>query len=581
MSGCYTDDEGHLTQSQDQITATFALSKFEISDTTLSGVVSFVFKNDSKIWNAGLDINGNCVNSSLLLESHTEYISSFSFSAALGGDYTSAQAQDDALAMLNHWDMTDDLVYPWRTDGNCSVAPLVIVKEANNQPVSGYCDTEPNAASLAIYDGSIYGVPLPVKGVYDKGWFDWREDKQIFTDDGSGDYRLCYRYGSYAPSYLPSMATHWTDGADDTSDRGGQWQPFSRFKYNSTLPVLPPFVNNSGAWISNDTEWVWASKWAEIKEMIPSQNYWGECGAMRDMVTLDGACIPTATKRYPNAYPICGKTLIQSITAASGIVTVTHNSTPYLRTGDSVDFLDASNNVTVANVVVTVTDDNTFHFTGALPTGVAIKSHGAPNPVWYDLAPKGYFVHVENLNGVVTSDEGNVKSNRNKIGIIAIVPPGSQELTSPKWPAATTVFYKNFPSLAPTDTWVSIIQQGMTDRFWVHGQDDQMSDGGDIPACINNPAAIAPTVEARLHAPTGAPLQFAADNGLEWVAMPAPSSFWTQCSGVWNLGETAQPFTQQFGVGTGTADLLNAEQAVIDASATDAGLGTADGTFIP
>jgi len=410
---------------------------------------------------------------------------------------------------------------------------MVIPKEINGGVGYGYCETPADTNLLAIYDGSIYGAPLPA-AYYDKGWFDFYEQEYHYIDSGAGcDFggSLCYTYGNYAPSYLPTTTTHWTDGALDTSCRGAGWAPFSRFKENYQYN-LPPFVNHGCAFVANNQEAFWAAKWAEIKEPLPSQNYtapcgpqpnqcaiddhggaFGDCSLMSSLYALDANCQPTATLRYP----------------------------------------------------------------------------GAPSTCSVDLSPKGYYVRSVDFNGALSAQEGNVKPIGQKPGIIAILPPGSPELG--KWPAATTNFYSDYPSILPTEHWYSAVQQAMSDRFWIDAQDAKVSDEvTPDPACARKnkdgspcthdycDPVTTPLVEARLYAPAGAALQFLTDQYPQWNKMPGQSDWSTTCSAVWNYGQPAASFTAQPGVATNYADSLNTNAISSD---TDAGWGLADSLFIP
>jgi len=546
------------------------------------------------------------------------YTGSYTGNASLTTQYTAGQCEAEALALLNEWNMTDDTVYPWRTDTNCNVAPMVVIKEINGGIGYGFCDTHADIGLLSLYDGTIYGKPLAKKAYYDKGWFDFYEDEYHYTDDpfNPGSQRVCFTYGNYAPSYLPTMTTHWTDGALDTNSRGGFWQPFSRFKSNY-IYNLPPFINHGCAFSANNQEAYWVSKWAELKEPLPSQNYWGVCGVqpnqcsidshggdfngcppMRDLYVLDSNCIPTSTVRYPNAYPICGKVAIISIEVNMfGYTRIIHSSAPYLRVGDKIDLLDAAGNRPYFNITVTdVVSDTEFYCGtgGVLPTGVvAVASWGSPDPSWYDLSPKGYFVRTTDHNGVITSQEGNVKSTGSMRGIIAILPPGSPELNSPVWNAHSTVTYTNYPYIQPNEHWYSAINQSMADRFWIPALDAYIYNGDEgSPGCaIKNKNGLpcdpviapcdpllTPLVEARLYAPTGAPLQFATNSVNQWNKMTPGDQWGTTCSNVWNYGESATAFTKQYGVANNYGDSLNTSGISTD---TDIGWGTADGYFIP
>jgi hypothetical protein len=497
---------------------------------------------------------------------------------------------------------------------------MVVRKETSGGVGYGYCDVPADTNLLAVYDGSIYGAPLPA-AYYDKGWFDFYEQEYHYIDAGAGcddGGSLCYTYGNYAPSYLPTTTTHWTDGALDTSCRPiANFQPFTRFKeqYKFDIPI---FVNNSCAFIQNNLDAFWAGKWAEIKEPLPSQNYWGVCGVqpnqcaldnhsgafgltcppMRDIKVLDSeTCEITDTDRYPTAFSICGKSPIVSMSrdSESGIVTVVHGYTPFLRTGDAVDFINNSESVTVENIIVTVDGDTQFHFTGSLPVGNFVVSHGATKFNYYDLSPKGYFVRTTNNKGIIKSEENNIKSNKSHPGIITILPANSPELVNSKWPAHSTVQYTDYPLILPSEYWYSSINQSMADRFWVKSQDAQISDEGDPATCVaknqdGTPCIpvlapctplITPLVEARLNAPAGAPLQFTSDNLTptpQWYKMPGQTDWNFSCSNVWNYGESLTAFTKQYGVANNYGDSLNTTGISTD---TDTGWGTADQYFIP
>jgi hypothetical protein len=142
---------------------------------------------------------------------------------------------------------------------------------------------------------------------------------------------------------------------------------------------------------------------------------------------------------------------------------------------------------------------------------------------------------------------------------------------------------------------MSSINQAMGDRFWIKNQDAKISDGGDPATCVaknqdgtpcdpyGDPCVplITPLVEARLHAPTGAPLQFTSDNLTptpQWYKMPSQTDWSFSCSNVWNYGESLTAFKVQHGVANNYSDSLGTTGISTD---TDTGWGTADGYFIP
>jgi hypothetical protein len=517
---------------------------------------------------------------------------SFSATVKLSDPYTLTQCDEDAKALLSVWDMTNDKIYPWRKDGNCHICPYVSVWEKGNAaPGVGYCDTPANPTQTAIYDGSIRGAPInyysdgtanyPV-GRYNEGWFDFGAQRYTST--------LCYQFGFYVNVPGVTMATQSTPGTTDNP-------PFSRYlnpHANYNLP-FPPWINYSGGYAATDTGMVYAGKWAEVKKPLASQNYWGECGAMRAVASYyDTDCSTISSPRYPSAYGICGKMAVASAVQSGGNVNITTAGTVWLKNGDSVDFTGIAglgSGVTVAGLSGSVAAVSAFTVAGTLTTpytgGGFVQAHGSPDAVWYDVAPKGYFVRAIKNAGVVTAEEGNVKPTNGHPGIIAIVPPNSPELNSPLWPGASTVVYTDYgrATIPPNGTsyddagWYSAITQAMADRFWIHGQDGVKLDPAAPPnVCVKNPDAVIPYVEARLHAPTGAPLQFTADNLPEWLKMPLPTDYGFQCSDAWDMTDSTLGFSLQHGVSTNTADALKTNTT---ADASDAGWGTADATFIP
>lgn len=590
----------------------YSISEFNVTEKEINFKIYAQYDFSTKIYKVDPELDPIPENGYLFNQLETHYTGTYHGNAKLDEEYTSQQCQKDCIALLNEWDMTDDTVYPWRTDSNCGVAPMVVLKETNGGIGYGYCDTAADSGLVSKFDGSIYGKPMAA-AYYDKGWFDFYANKYMYSERYDGGLQLCYEYGQYAPEGIPTTATHWTDGANDTHYSGGYWQPFSRFKVNYIYD-LPPFVNHGCAFVANNQEAFWASKWAEIKEPLPSQNYWGECGLqpnqcviddhggafascepMRDLVVLDAlTCEESATIRYPNAFAICGKAAISNISVAAGVVTVIHSKTSLLRTGDKVDFIDASNAVTVSNITVTVDSDTQFHFTGSAPSGVAVISHGAPNPNWYDLSPKGDFVRVTDYAGTITANQGNVVPYAGKKPIIAIVPPGSPEINNTRWPARSTVIYSDYPSILPTESWTSSVQQGMQDRFWIADQDAKVSDGVDPDplcaiknkdgsACVSFPCdpVLTPIVEARLYAPAGAPMQFNSDNLPEWIKMPIASDFATTCSAVWTYNQPPATFYPQYGINPGLASSDRAASSNTASTDSNSSWGTADSTFIP
>jgi uncharacterized protein YraI len=324
---------------------------------------------------------------------------------------------------------------------------------------------------------------------------------------------------------------------------------------------------------------------------------------MRSQTLNDDHCNPydPPQLRFPGAWSICGKARVASIARDSdtGVVTVTlTDPADALITGDAVDFLDASNAVTTANVTATVDSSTQFHFTGALPTGVAIKSHGAPDPAWYNLNPKGDFIwgfstgNAYDGTNVQTISQDNLAQTG---GILFVGPPGSPEINNPKWPAKTTRIQSGYPALAPGGHWYCNPQQAMTDRWLTDHQDNQTNDGDTPPGACTRlmPPLDYPLVEAVAVAPHNAPYAFSPTDP-NWPAdgngaqpLPTPDGLNFKCSGIWNatdkfsgLGYSTWPGTlpppaAPPGTPPGTVPLASHDITGASASDNITGLGPA------
>ena len=530
---------------------TVSISDFVFTDTEISGSITFVGHD---YYRCEYDYGAPAYSTpwTFVSKGTVDYNATFTFSAKLSAPYTFAQAQADAIELLNTFDFTDDKDFPWQSSGDCRVCPMASIWEAGESPGVGYCEapTDPaaiasHAADLLEYDGSLRGWLLETTAICNKGFFDFAMDIYHYTDNGDGTEKLCYGYGAY-PSDIQGVtqATQVVTGALDTSDFYGS--PFSRYLGYYNPIVRPPFVDVSCGFVGDGGDAVYAAKYAEKKVPLPSQNFFGPCGAMRNATLQDSNCNPTSTLRWPGAWSICGKAQVASISRdiGSGVVTVTlTDPAGALITGDAVDFLDFGNAVTTGNVTVTVDSPTQFHFTGSLPVGVAIKSHSAPDPAWYNLNPKGDFVWefasgnaYDGTPDVVTGLQDNLAKTG---GIMFVGPPGSPEINNPKWPSATTRIQSGYPAIAPGGHWYSIPVQAMQDRYYTGPQDDSMSDGNGACTPLVPPPQI-PFSEALLVTPFGAPYTFSASDsrwpadGNSTLKLPTVADLANfKCSGIW------------------------------------------------
>lgn len=357
-------------------------------------------------------------------------------SVGLGDEYTSEDLYDDCVGLLNYWRLTDDAVYPWRTDGYTSTAPLVSYDEdapKNPDVKFGPCelyDDTPCPDPCAIYpagcgEGDPENPGECLEGGEGTHTAEWQADHmQPWIEQGyengsalpvpwTGEVRgaplpagyqgyfdfehLTYRYCSGIPYLFAYGAKSGQSNAGDFSDAV---VPKSATQWTNNLDAAaqPP-----GAWVRHEQGTMRMQKWAEILVGRPSYNFFRPCGADRaaiDQTTIDCAGDEAARVgelRFPDAWPICGRIRVADAVADAGTVTVTlAEAAPYLETGDAVDFFNTSGInevVTESNVTVTVVDETHFTYSGgSAPVGVWVKSHGAPHYAWHDTRSKGQFV---------------------------------------------------------------------------------------------------------------------------------------------------------------------------------------------
>ena len=345
---------------QSDYTTTDRAATITVDDDTIS--IEFAYEDEltrTPVWNvSGVDI------------AYLNQISTVSVVIQLSGSYTFSQVCDDLYALLGEWDMANDVSYPWRTDINCDTAPMVIRKEVLGAPQSplgsGFpaCDWE-DPQDAAVYDGTILGSPLSVPSV--EGHYQFRDEIKAWT-----------------PSFLPKTATYWTP--------------------DSLVGDRP-----QGAWLIYDPSQstVFAQKWAAIKGVHLSYNFFRPCGADRDAIdqTDPDFCANqeanTPVYLFPDAWPICGRIAITAASNASPIVLTLAEPADWLRDGDLVDVSGVTGN-TAANVTSNaVTKIDTTHFSldsttgnGDYVSGGFIKSSGAPDYQWHDDQIKGDYIFL-------------------------------------------------------------------------------------------------------------------------------------------------------------------------------------------
>lgn len=230
-----------------------------------------------------------------------------------------ASVYADAVSLLSNWPLNDDALYPWRTDGYESMAPVIsrlefegestplgngfigkyvsdysnpINDSSGNVPFSSgwtptwsvrpWFDPYANAWNfpygkdyttaaatglVKIFDGSIIGLPNPAgyQGYFQFGaviWAGCLNTLGTFVWDTVG-------YGSGIPAYLPQNCTLWLDNIQAYLHPPGAY-----LAYHDQTPSEEEFVAA-----------LWVIKWAEIGETYESINFARPAGT--DKFSLD------------------------------------------------------------------------------------------------------------------------------------------------------------------------------------------------------------------------------------------------------------------------------------------------------
>lgn len=266
----------------------------------------------------------------------------------LSNPHTAATVLTDINALLGWWDLANDAVYPWRTDGYLSIAPLVSRSEPPGavSPLLGIMGsglgegwTDPNAA---IYDGSVRGGPKPAGYL---GYFDSRHRSiRQCVDGNSNTYHFRYAFGAWnrIPTFDVSHPVYAALNAGDETDfvvppTATQWTE-NWFWDNPNLEFCAG-NQPGGAWVIQKQGLVMAQKWAEIKIPRPSYNFARPCGA--DRFLLDEtkvACVLTAvgTPALVTLHQAVTGITTGQLCLVCGVTGVTNGVYEVTRTSDTV-----------------------------------------------------------------------------------------------------------------------------------------------------------------------------------------------------------------------------------------------------
>jgi len=220
---------------------------------------------------------------------------------ALSDGYAGSDLQDDLCGLLAQWDLTNDVVYPWRQDEQITIAPVVRWNEVPGTVtpmVAAFTGTYVDG-NAARYDGTLHGAPLSAgRGPH----FDWTHETWRACQNDTGTARYKYAYGAWSgaahpamtPGYelpdtgdatdsvVPQTATQWTQNWNDTGDlQPGLIPGWAWMRYNAGTGIMS------------------AQKWAEIKGLRPSANFARPCEQDRLAIDPVGARCATYTAATP------------------------------------------------------------------------------------------------------------------------------------------------------------------------------------------------------------------------------------------------------------------------------------------
>jgi hypothetical protein len=470
----------------------------------------------------------------------------------LSGAYTEAMLQADANELLDEWDMTNDLVLPWREDEYLTVLPLVTRREMPTAEVPNLLDsnTSPTTEQLALYDGSIKGSPLPAGSL---GHFDFDHVTygQCTGENGSKTWYPTY-YGAMSgdgavdisDGFVTPCATQWTDQLQASASRPGGWCEYTAGAYGNVLIV---------------------QKWAEIQIRRPGMDFGRPWGVDRLAVDQTTITCPgfTGSLRWPTAPAVAGRNAVVAVSNTTPIVVTVAEPTG-LSTGDVVSIAGVTGN-TAANGSWTVTVTSSVQFSliasagnGAWTGGGYAYIIGAPNYLWHDTNSKGYAVYaswVSNFRDIGEADRLGLTAPRlnqatwgmpQDVATFALVETGTAWLPCCPGVLAITpngeTWLNGQVFALSLDNVVDVVYGGraqgafvqhIVDPLWQvpaepcddrgDGCDWQADDGsGQMDACpgVGHFFAHPPMVEARIGLPEGAP---ALPSGvyLGWLSLAA------------------------------------------------------------
>ena len=418
-------------------------AEFELTDTRLA--VSWLTAGtatQNRCCEGGAENNNRATQTSSLF---------YSKEIVLSDAMTYDAVKADAVELLSEWQLLDDKTYPWRTDAQTWLVPIVKRDAAATTPTIDWTTVGGEGAdacdfiSVEPFTGAIRGSPNPAGYArhYDFRHINWVAGTNT---DGSVCVACEESIGMSCPTPLPATATCWVDKHDGANMHGpGGWMTcIHGAQYGTGGPSY--------------FDGVLMQKWAETIMPWPSLNHARPCARDRylydesafacivafdgtnleiefgeefevgDTVAIEDGVYQIATKtdsenytvgaklydlltdcdgvsklRFPTARAIASALPISSATQSSpGVVTITVAKKHWLKRGgsasDTVDFTGVAG--LGSGLTATVVDDYIFTVPGTLGayvSGGTVSSTGAPGGIaaWDTTCPRKTYVTRE------------------------------------------------------------------------------------------------------------------------------------------------------------------------------------------
>lgn len=201
-----------------------------------------------------------------------------SVAGSLSNPYTSEQLEKDVKELLGQFPLDDDDIYPWRTDVQMTMMPIVKRDEIRNEPAIGCTSTTDST-------GKIKGKPAPA-GITPGVWIPDHKNYCVCSDESSNYCSYQLDWGAWSNELIPvPSATCVTDLYEASNLPVGAM-------IGNGISAQWGCQNNAGFGQRIVDDGMWAVKTAQILFPRQSFNYARPCGEDRFAISSSSArCI--------------------------------------------------------------------------------------------------------------------------------------------------------------------------------------------------------------------------------------------------------------------------------------------------